>query len=404
MHNLNIHDQESSLITVSHVSLCSESEGIRFVNDLLKADIQYLSVRLMAFDGFKLACAMAAWKRKQVFLKVYRLSLAIQSIRKWKLVAETWWKQTALSDWDNKEGLIASFLSTQESLLLESKFGIIAADQLLISSHQNIIEELGKVMDFGPKKRPQEEVQLICEGMFHSWLMRAREKSMNADPYKFDSLPDLNFDHVKENISNSAKHSWQSLSSGKGHHLNGMVSFHEKSHKIVAHECDSWQTNSVHPANPSASKYTEQSKMSLFLGSTSVSSIHTPMSCLDFLFIKSQNITSDEELSQIDLSITTEKYRSFLEKNNCNMSLLEASGAVNKWMLDASKQLGRGFNIKESVTRNHLPATRIDKSPKNLTVMYNICNLCKTVLNNGLPTKIIYCFDDAHGEFFLFCE
>ena len=318
----------------------SESEGIHFVNDLLKADAVNLYVKLMASRGFKLACALAAWRSQQSFRNIYKLSLAKLSIEKWINVAKAWWRKTTLSDWSSKNGLLSNVLDPQEALTLETKLGIVTANQLLMSSKSDIIKILREVIDFGNINRTDGDLDCICEGMMYSFLMRARGNYSNSVACQSECLPSIRMNNIKSKSTD------------------------EKPSECI---------------------------------------IKTPMSCLDFLFIKSQNITSDEELSRIDLCNKINSYCSFLEKNNHKTTFVEASNNIRKWIMDASKYLGKACNSGSAKDEKELSyPTRLDRSHKSLKVMCNISHLSRISMVNGLPTKNIFCFDDANDALYKF--
>lgn len=342
--------------------MISETLSMQFVNDLIKTDSRELCAHLMSFNGFKAACAFCAWKTKQRFHDVYRLSLAKYSIKKWKLVAKSWWRKTIGSDWSCKEGRLSSFLSTHECLFLEINFGIISADQLLMSNHGGIIDTLRNT--FGPNNA-------LCEGMFYSWIMRSQEKSNTA------------FGHQRNAAVESLKLSLHSA-------LSAGATVHETTHQCPSPQNNGLMTNGVRAQAQPTPK-------SIPLDEEFVVTI--PMSCLDFLFIRSQRITSDEQLAKINVAEFAPRYISFLKTNNHKVTFPEASRIVSQWKSCAQK--GKGNDDDRTEATMPIP-TRIDKSPENCKVMFTVSNLSTFTTNNGSPTKTIYTFDDANDVLYAF--
>ena len=344
---MQFHDLISSFIL-----LLSESVGIYFANDLLKADTSDLRRKLIVFPGFRLACAMAAWKTRQNFHDVYKMSLAKHSIKKWKLIAETWWQKTALSSWINIEVRLSNFLSTWEASFLENNCGIIAVDQLLISNKNDILSKLHSVNNFGTNS-------LFLEGMFHSWIMRAREKSVNKQNLLFDS--------IKTGLSNCP----------------------EVNKNITTSQYASTHANMLVTQDQSFPKYIISNSFC----------IKIPISCIEFLFMRSENITTDKQLSRLDVYNVASRYKRFLEVNNRKVSFLEANQIVSQWKDHALNCLGKKSKMKIDAAQF---STRIDKSPQNLSVMYTVNHLSSITINDGMPTKTIYTFDDANDSLYKF--
>jgi hypothetical protein len=342
---------------------------MHFVNDLLKADPKQLYADLMSFPGFKVACAMAAWKTRQRFYDVYRLSLAQKSIIQWRTVAKLWWKKILHSDWTCNEGRLSNFLSSHEATFLETNFGIISADQLLQSNHNEILDKLRRVNDNIAH----------CEGMFYSWVLRAQEKSSRGVASRHN--PQL--ETIKTNLS-------------------------RRVHTPLADEETDDETEHAESSSQSVSviDLTDDSPMQMQLSATptsltrgqeSTSYTQTPMQCVDILFLRTQHITSVEQLLQIDVNTITPIYCSFLETNGHIISLLEARRIVAGWkqsLHNAGKGVGMGGTKSFS--------TRIDKSGQNDVVMSTVSSLSNIRVCNGLPKQTIFTFDDSYDVLYEF--
>jgi hypothetical protein len=347
----------------------SESVGIHFVNDLLKADPKQLYADLMLFSGFKVACATAAWANRKSFHDMYKLSLAQKSIKQWRLVASKWWKKTLSSDWACKEGRLSSFLSSHEASFLETNFGIISADQLLLSNPDEILDILRRVNG-----------NIVhCEGMFYSWFLRAQEKSNRV----VASWHNPQLATMKANLSRRVH-----------------ITLVDK--EINANDEDTQSSSQ----SESIIDLTDNSPMKMQLTTTPISrirglgstnSIQTRMQCVDVLFLSGQFISSDEQLLQIDVDTIAPIYRNFLETNDCRISLLEARQIVGKWRKDA---LNAGKDVGLGETKSF--STRIDKSENNAAVMSTVSSLSRITMSNGLPNQTIFTFDDSYDVLYAF--
>lgn len=311
----------------------------------------------MSFSGFQLACAMAAWKTRQAFHKVYRLSLAKQSVDKWIKVAANWWKKTTNSDWSCKQGRLSNVLSQHETTFLKHHFGIISVDQLLMSNHQDILDKLCEANELGSNNA-------LWEGMFASWIMRAQEKSSIRFTHERDSSLGCQFDMMKRHLSNKSTHQVE-----RGYRQQSSA------------ECNMLMRQQTMP------------------NTTTGSPMRTPMQCLHYLFLRSHHITSDEKLSNIHVLSLTSKFISFLETNNCTIPFSEAHQIILKLKNDA---LNMGVNSTTAISATP-HSNRIDKSPQNLSVMYTISSLSKIITPpSGLPIQTIYTFDDENNVLYQF--
>ena len=338
----------------------------------------------MVSNGFRAACAILAWKTRKRFHAIYKLSLAKQSIEKWKAVAENWWKRTFHSSWYSKKGRLSTFLSTAEASFLEKYFGIVSADQLLISNHQSILQKL--------RHNHLDGIESSCalwEGMFYSWMIRAQEKCSNEVTHQNKPL----LITIKEVLCGRSIRHKHSSAHGKKK-LNGTV--HDQN--PLSDENDPF-VRQKHTPSKHIARSNQSNDRPEFVD-TYHSTFQTPMSCVDFLFIRSQNIVNDEQLSQINVPDITKEYLSFLKSHKYDTSSTDIREVVFKWKNDARKKLGMDFEVVKAAVP--LP-TRIDKSSGNAEVMCTISHLSRiTTDNDGLPTRTIYTFDDANDALYRF--
>lgn len=106
----------------------------------------------------------------------------------------------------------------------------------------------------------------------------------------------------------------------------------------------------------------------------------TALSYIDLQFIKSQRITTDEELATADLSKLAPKYINYsTTKGLGKMSSIEATAIMSKWQLDAQLLLGLESQGVDS------DPSQIAQIPKgSRTVMDNVPNLCITDTSSDL--------------------
>lgn len=334
------------------------------MNDLLKADDGILVSYLMSFKGFKAACALYAWKSKQLFYNVYKTSLAQRSIKKWKAVARLWFKRTVGSDWKCKEGRLSCFLSSHEASFLETNFGIASADQLLMSNYQDILDRLRQV----------KIVSNYAEGMFYSWIMRAQERSNTAFGHQRNAL----VDSMKLSLSNpSTKSGYSSNTAAHDVHVMNVHSIHRNS-ELIDLTGDSHDQTLLSP--PLHEEH----------------AITTPMSIFEYLFLRSQHITSEDQLGHINVQEIAAIYFNYLRSHGHKTNIIKASRIVSRWKTCALT--GHIADRSEDTPFSN----RIDKSPENCKVMYTISNLSNIAMINGSPTKTIYTFDDESDVLYAF--
>ena len=333
----------------------------------------------MIDNGFREACAMTAWRTNRGFHEVYKISLAKQYIDQWKRVASRWWKNTLHNSWSYKEGLLSDILSNQESSFLETRCGIISADQLLMTNQQYILDKLREANDFGFHTG-------LWEGMYYSWIMRAQEKTNKLIAYPHNPV----YRTLQESLSSrpiSATYRYSHVE---------LIQANKRHKSELRHQQQSSDQISTLSFTNRHSKLSYEQHQN---DTAKSSSFITPIQCLDFLFLRSQNITSDEQLSEIDVRSMTQKYCDFLETNRHKIPFVEANHVVTQWKFAALEILGKAFH---SVQDKVCYSNRIDKSYQNLKVMCTVKNLSNRAMQNGLPTQTICAFDDAHDALYQF--
>ena len=106
----------------------------------------------------------------------------------------------------------------------------------------------------------------------------------------------------------------------------------------------------------------------------------TPLSYIDLQFIKSQQITKDEELAVADISKLVTKYMNYITtKGFDKISSIKATAIMSKWQLDAQLLLGLK---SQGVDSDPPQITKMPKEPR--TVMDNVPNLCITDTSGDL--------------------
>jgi len=374
------------------------SHGIVNVQDFLEAKTNFLCSRLMAFDGFKAACAFEAWRRglnrqkdfideRQVktFHDLYRPEYAKQSILNWKRAAESWYKKMSppdifdithtidtqngevLSEMEGMSGenqvqleqngtqetegsskmeeensrdqvLLENIISSHEASILKNHCNICTAQELLAADGEDIKRCLIAVVGVDYPDLPEKERELIVEGMRYSWLFGVKE-ALQTDG-----------------------------------------STTETSASVPPAEEDTDVRMNSSRSTPSESHLAFQ----------------TPLSYFDLQFIRSQNITSDERLVDADPPLLARRYVNYLGKTDKKISLADSFEVVNKWQHGA--RLVLGLSSREDNTCDTLPQnTRLLDSDSGLQdIMHTFPNLCKTVSdkeNDGLPRRTIFTYD-----------
>ena len=375
------------------ITFLNQRAGINTVDELCNANDSTLCVCLMAFNGFKLACAMEAWRSKQRFRNLYRLRLAKKTILKWKRIAEAFMasldkkpirvaneNEHGVSDnaWDSSsaedevghdksiqrntqkipndrlsiEGSLRSILSSHETAILEQHFGIYTASQLVEADKPNFISRLSVVMrNNGFEDRPRREVQCLCEGMLHSWLWRATEVANQHESEK-STISESSSSSYKEPVCNLPDHLPTSCSEDI--------------------QC----------------------------------SFATPMSFVDLLFVRSQNMSSDEQLISLDVENLdlAQRYTHFLRKKHKIVPIEEAKAAMKSWRDDACRVLegSNVANLTETFQTTRLDLNAICSGPGRQKVMDNVFHICKTVVdetNDGFPVRTIVTYDFSNSEY-----
>jgi hypothetical protein len=121
----------------------------------------------------------------------------------------------------------------------------------------------------------------------------------------------------------------------------------------------------------------------------------TPLSYVDLLFIKSQRIKSDFELSGTDPSLLAHRYSVYLSKE---ISLTDAFEVATKWRQGARLALGM---ISNDICDNLPQITRLEKGSIHKEIMHTVSSLSMTVPdkeNCGLPRRTMFTLDTINSK------
>ena len=121
----------------------------------------------------------------------------------------------------------------------------------------------------------------------------------------------------------------------------------------------------------------------------------TPLSYVDLLFIKSQRIKSDFELSGTDPSLLAHRYSVYLSKE---ISLTDAFEVATKWRQGARLALGM---ISNDICDNLPQITRLEKGSIHKEIMHTVSSLSMTVPdkeNGGLPRRTMFTLDTINSK------
>ena len=341
-----------------------DSSGIINVQDFLEADDGSLCSCLMAFNGFKAACAFEAWKRKVVqrkedssFHDIYHAGNARTSIFKWRKVAETWYdnmnqgktsspteeddgaqdaemdsqpeqngaldvEMTQQPEDSDEQVPLKNILGQKTARMFDIHCNIRTAQQLLAADDEELVDNLAEIVGNDFPGRQRTDVRIITEGLIHGWVLQAQEAVTEVPP-----------------------------------------------------------------------------------------KLQTPLGYVDLQFIRDQNISSDEELANIDPDLLAPRYVAYLEKNYRfyrEIPDAESIEIVNRWKQGARVVLGLNSEVNICDT---VPNTRLEQdSSQQEDVMHIVPNLCKTFAdeeNDGLPKRTIFTYDYTNckscTQFFFHC-
>ena len=237
------------------------------------------------------------------------------------------------SDPQHEQVLLETILGSHWASILNSHCALKTAAELYNANGEELINRLIGVVGADFKGRQEKDVEVLTEGLIYGWYIQVKEAL-----------------HVVESISEKTSPTSQRKAEGDS---------------ILS--------------NPSGSCLA-------FL---------TPLSYVDLLFIKSQRIKSDVELSGTDPSLLAHRYSVYLSKE---ISLTDAFKVATKWRQGARLALGM---ISNDICDNLPQITRLEKGSSHKEIMHTVSSLSMTVPdkeNGGLPRRTMFTLDTMNSK------
>lgn len=312
-----------------------ESVGVVNVQDLIEADEDHLCSCLLKFNGFMAACAMEVWKRKVVhkdrtssFHNIYRPEFAKRSVLSWKEAAKEWLKEMV------PNGEKAEDDNDDEHISLKSILGQKVASKL--SNHCNI-RTVQQLLDTDGEELINKLVEDVGE-----------------------DFPGRQESDIKL-ITEGLIYGW------------------------FCQVQEAMQEDEESNAMSSSAAETGEDELDI------QSSVKTPMSYVDLMFLTSQKISSDEELANADPTLLAPLYRSYLSKNDHRrMNKAESIEIITKLRQSARTFLG----LDNPEVDNGVILSRGTRVVRDAMHLFH--NICKTVPdddNDGFPKRTIFAYD-----------
>ena len=312
-----------------------DSTGVVSVQDLLEKDEDHLCSCLLKFNGFMAACAMEVWKRKVIhkdktssFHNIFRPEFAKRSVLSWKEAAKKWLKET-------ENGEMTQDDNDDEHITLKSILGQKVASKL--SNHCNI-------------RTVQQLLDTDGEELINKLV-----------GYVGEDFPGRQESDIKL-ITEGLIYGW----------------FCQVQEAMQDDEESSTMSSS-------SAAETGDDELDI------QSSIKTPMSYVNLIFLSSRKITSDEELANADPTLLAPLYRSYLSKNDHRrMNKAESIEVITR--LRQSARLFLGLDNPE--VDNGVILSRGARVVRDAMHLFH--NICKTVPdddNAGLPKRTIFAYD-----------
>jgi len=312
------------------------SVGVVNVQDLIDANEDYLCSCLLKFNGFMAACAMEVWKRKVVhkdrtcsFRNIYRPEFAKRSVLSWKEAAKKWLKDLIF---EVPNGEKAQYDNDDEHISLKSILGQKVASKL--SNHCNI---------------------------------RTVQQLLDTDG---EELINKLVGDVGEDFPGRQESDIKLITEGL----------------IYGWFCQVQEaTQDTEESSTMSSSASGDDELDI------QSSVKTPMSYVDLMFVTSRKITSDEELANADPTLLAPLYRSYLSKNDHRrMNKAESIEVITKLRQSARMFLG----LDNPEVDNGVILSRGTRVVRDAMHLFH--NICKTVPdddNSGLPKRTIFAYD-----------
>jgi len=229
--------------------------------------------------------------------------------------------------------LLETILGSHWASILNSHCGLKTASELYNANGEELINRLIGVVGADFPCRQEKDVEVLTEGLLYGWYIQVKEAL-----------------HVDASISEKTPPTYQRKAEG-------------------------------------------DSILSTPAGSCLA--FRTPLSYVDLLFIKSQRITSDVELSGTDPSLLAHRYSVYLSKE---ISLTDAFEVVTKWRQGARLALGV---ISNDICDSLPQITRLEKRSSHKEIMHTVPSLSMTVPdkeNGGLPRRTIFTLDTINSK------
>ncbi|KAL7548119.1 hypothetical protein ACHAWF_011412 [Thalassiosira exigua] len=368
-----------------------DSVGIVNVQDLLEADESSLCSHLLAFDEFKVACAFNSWKRKlnsrqdsrsstKGFHELYRPDCAKMSILSWKEAAKNWYKKIA----------------SKESIGRQRGDGMH-----VVEAAREIDEAVSE----------ESEVQGEIRTVDDRAKMVGRNSEVTSDSVLLKDIMDFNEADALERYCHVST-AQQLLSADRCDVVRELARLIGRG-KRFAHrnerevECIvegmllSWLSKAQEAVRKSSPAFPLGGDLGdIFPIRTQMdgcAALRTPLGYADLQFIKSQHISSDEQLAKSDPLVLAHSYVAFLGNSRKQVPLGVARELTKKWQQEA--RLALGTSSREVICESFLQSTRLDKDSGRCGAMLLDPNLCKTVTdeeNGGLPRRIIFTYDRSN--------
>jgi hypothetical protein len=239
-------------------------------------------------------------------------------------------------DTQHEQMLLETILGSHWASVINSHCGLKTAKELYDANGEEVIKRLIGVVGAAFQGRREKDVELLSEGLLYGWYIQV-EEALN----------------VNKSISE----------------------------KTLAKPQRKAEVDSIQSSPPG-----------------SCTAFLTPLSYVEIKFIKSQNIKTDVELSEIDPSLLAHRYAAYLDKTHKQISLTHASEVTRKWRQQARLALGM---IPNDICDSLPQITRLEKDSCHKAIMHTVPNLCTTVSdqkNGGLPRRTIFTHDTINSK------
>jgi len=353
------------------------SAGIVNVQDLFEADAANLCARLMDFAHFKAACAFAQWKNRlkqrrfkisgetKTFYDLYHPECAKLSITSWRLAAERWYKKMA------------------PVAHAESRTQTQGTSDRAVMEREGAAAPRGR-RDAAPRVDGAKGTDLLDQ------ILSVREAATIRKYFQIDSARQL--------LALDGKDAIRRLASLFGVHEDKDIAciaegvWHSWTRRTEAALLeDKSGTDATSSASPSTMTPARPERIPF----------KTRLSYFDLQFLRSQGISSDEELAEADPVQHAYKYVKYLKKMSClpshqrQISLDGALEVAKTWRDEACRACGDVSGEETCAALRRCSRLGRD-SWQQQELMNTALNLCRTVAdpdNPSLPQRTIFAYD-----------